>query len=70
MQNLDDIKLKRFDLHWLIESIPEGFWMLFPIGRWYLAWCLCGEILSRCFNISLGVVRSLPVGPRPSWSSG
>ena len=26
--------------------------------------CLCGEILSRCFNISLGVVRSLPLGPR------
>ena len=24
----------------------------------------CGEILSRCFNISLGVVRSLPWGPR------
>ena len=59
MQNLDDIKLKRFDLHWLIESIPEGFWMLFPIARWYLAWRLYGEILSRCFNISLGVVRSL-----------
>ena len=60
MQNLDDIKLKRFDLHWLIVSIPEGFWMLFPIATWYLAWCLCGEILSRCFNISLCVVRSLP----------
>ena len=26
--------------------------------------CLCGEILSRCFNISLGVVRSLLWGPR------
>ena len=28
------MKLKRFDLHWLIELIPEGFWMLFPIARW------------------------------------
>ena len=37
MQNLDDIKLKRFDLHWLIESIPEGFWgvsFLLPDGIW------------------------------------
>ena len=33
MQNLDDIKLKRFDLHWLMESIPEGFWSLFPSAR-------------------------------------
>ena len=33
---LDDIKMKRFDLHWLIESIPEGFWSLFllPDGIW------------------------------------
>ena len=30
MQNLDDIKFKRFDLHWLIESILEGFWSLYP----------------------------------------
>ena len=52
MQNLDDIKLKRFDLHLLMESIPEGFWSLFPSARWYLAWCLCGEILLKCFNIS------------------
>ena len=29
-------------------------------ARWYLAWCLCGEILSRCFSISFGVFRSLP----------
>ena len=36
MQNLDDIKLKRFDLHWLIESISEGFWSLYPMpdGIW------------------------------------
>ena len=36
MLNLDDIKLKRFDLHWLIESIPEGFWILYPMpdGIW------------------------------------
>ena len=28
--------MKRFDLHWLIESIPEGFWSLFllPDGIW------------------------------------
>ena len=26
-------------------------------------WCLCGKIISRYFNISLGVVRSLPWGP-------
>ena len=26
--------------------------------------CLCREILSRYFHISLGVVRSLPYGPR------
>ena len=30
MKNIDDIKLKRFDLHWLIESI-SGFWSLFPM---------------------------------------
>ena len=36
MQNLD-IKLKRFDLHWLIKSIPEGFSgvsFLAPDGIW------------------------------------
>ena len=47
MQNLDDLKFKRFDLHWLIESNPKGFWSLVRSARWYLAWCLCGEILSR-----------------------
>ena len=60
MQNLDDIQLKRVDLHWLIELIPKGLWMLYPIARWYLAWCLCGKIHLRCFNISLGVIGALP----------
>ena len=58
-KNLKNNFIKNFE-SWLIELIPEGFWMLFPIARWYLAWCLCGEILSRCFNINLGVVCSLP----------
>ena len=54
------MKLKRFDLHWLIESIPDGFWSLFPMpnGIWQVP--LWRKILSRCFNISLRVVRSLP----------
>ena len=36
MKNLDDIKLQRFDLHWLVEAIPEGFWSLYPMpdGTW------------------------------------
>ena len=57
MQNLDHIKLKRLDLHWLIESIPEGFWSLYPMpdGIWLGAFVgntfkvfyeLC--LLSRC----------------------
>ena len=36
------------------HSIPDGIWRV-PLWR---------KILSRCFNISLGVVRSLPWGPR------
>ena len=54
--------MKRFDLNWLIESIPEGFWSA-------LCQIVSGECLFntfKCFNtsISLGVVCSLP------WSSG
>ena len=60
MQNLDDIKLKRFDMHWLIELIPEGFWMLFllPDGIWL------GAFVEKYFQGVLIVVRSLPWGPR------
>ena len=54
---------ERFDLHWLIESILEGFWSL-HLCQMVSGGCLCGEILSRCFNINLSVVRSLPWGPR------
>ena len=25
-ENLNDIKIKKFHLHWLIENFPEGFW--------------------------------------------
>ena len=28
---VEDRKLKRFDLHWLIESIPDSIWSLFPM---------------------------------------
>ena len=55
---------KILSLHWLIEWIPEGFWRL-PYARWYLTVAFVEKkILSRYFLISLGVVRSLPWGPR------
>ena len=46
----------------IFESIPDDFWSLFymPDNFWQMP--LQRKILSRYFNTSLGVVRSLPWG--------
>ena len=58
-------ELKRFDLHWLIESIPDGIWSLFPMpeGFWRMPLWKNTFKPSKCFKINLGVVRSIPWGP-------
>ena len=65
-QILDDIKLIRFDLHWLIESIPEGFWSLFsmPYGIWRVS--LWRNILNLVMFIIISLINSLVIFSRPS----
>ena len=60
MHNLDDKKLEKFNFYWQIISTPKNFKSVVPSASWYLALCLCWEILSSCFNISFGVWRLLP----------
>ena len=42
---LTNTKLKRFDMHWLIESIPDGFWSLFPMPDGF--WRVAGAIVEK-----------------------